>query len=205
MTANEDLDRIEHDWDHGHGIDARDLRALIAELRSTRASIGPDSHEGWCQTRRACDCGKHVQRPVVMKDDQTYCSCGRPWPCPMAAPIGPDSERAELIIANALKPGAYPQDTPIVCAAALRAAGLLPGPDDIVVSREDVATLVSGAPGRAIDYLNAAANLRAALSQPHPAQEQPPPFNPDVELIGNREGNKREVRIYRRDAQEQQT
>jgi hypothetical protein len=186
MTANEDLDRIEHDWDHGHGIDARDLRALIAELRSTRASIGPDSHEGWCQTRRACDCGKHVQRPVVMKDDQTYCSCGRPWPCPMAAPIGPDSERAELIIANALKPGAYPQDTPIVCAAALRAAGLLPGPDDIVVSREVLQRLYDVAQNTLPQlhayarhtgttftrYTEAVETVRAALSQPPPAQEQ---------------------------------
>jgi hypothetical protein len=31
----------------------------------------------------------------------------------------------------------------------------------------------------------------------------PPPFDPDVTLIGNREGNQREVRIYQHDAQRQ--
>jgi hypothetical protein len=63
---------------------------------------------------------------------------------------------------------------------ALRAAGLLPGPDDIVVSREalqdlldfsDPATQVEAARSR-LYPTRTRAILRAALSQPHPAQEQ---------------------------------
>ena len=28
----------------------------------------------------------HVERPVRLADGKTYCACGRPWPCPHAAP-----------------------------------------------------------------------------------------------------------------------
>jgi hypothetical protein len=45
--------------------------------------------------------------------------------------------------------------------------------------------------------------LAAALRASRTAVPVPPPFDPDVTLIGNREGNQREVRIYQRDAQRQ--
>jgi hypothetical protein len=45
--------------------------------------------------------------------------------------------------------------------------------------------------------------LAAALRASRTAVPVPPPFDPDVTLIGNREGNQREVRIYQQDARRQ--
>ena len=28
----------------------------------------------------------HTERPTRLADGKTYCACGRPWPCPHAAP-----------------------------------------------------------------------------------------------------------------------
>jgi hypothetical protein len=33
----------------------------------------------------------HVERPTRLADGKTYCACGRPWPCPHAAPDTPVS------------------------------------------------------------------------------------------------------------------
>jgi hypothetical protein len=98
--------------------------------------------------------------------------------------IGPDSERireAEQVIADALTE-VWTTDQhehwPEYIATALRAAGLLPGPDDIVVSREALKTVLGEQQlhpyGDEADCpeCSARATLRAALSQPHPAQEQ---------------------------------
>jgi hypothetical protein len=52
----------------------------------------------------------------------------------------------------------------------LRAAGLLPGPDDIVVSREALTTYLLSSDPHELEIANQI--LCAALSQPHPAQEQ---------------------------------
>jgi hypothetical protein len=88
----------------------------------------------------------------------------------------------EQVIAEALKPGACPIDTPIVVVSALRAAGLLPGPDTIAVNREALAHLLRhGAPDMAVTSLDDAARwddisdaLRAALSEsPAPKEQQP--------------------------------
>jgi hypothetical protein len=88
----------------------------------------------------------------------------------------------------------------------LRAAGLLPGPDTITVNREALRLLLRhGAPGvEDAGLWDAADALRAALSEPPAPKEQQPPFDPDLELMANREGNRREVRAYRRDAEKEQ-
>jgi hypothetical protein len=132
MTANEDdLDAIEAAIDT-HLVASKiapRLHALIAELRSSRASIGPDSREP--KNVECLQCGHWMRHHA-----ETGCQVvtgGIEWGsdylclCERKGAIGPDSERAELIIANALKPGAYPQDTPIAVAEVLRAAGLLRG------------------------------------------------------------------------------
>jgi hypothetical protein len=129
-----------------------------------------------------------------------------------AATPGPDSRDAEQIIADALYEDYWPSDDAretvdklaVMAAAALRAAGLLPGPDTITVPREALRLLLRhGAPGiEDAGLWDAADTLRAALSEPlAPKEQQPPPFDPDLELMANREGNRREVRAYRRDAQ----
>jgi hypothetical protein len=93
--------------------------------------------------------------------------------------IGPDSERireAEQVIADALTE-VWTTDQhehwPEYIATALRAAGLLPGPDDIVVSREALTELWDAwrfkRPFLAAPIAHC---IDAALSQPHPAQEQ---------------------------------
>jgi predicted RNA-binding Zn-ribbon protein involved in translation (DUF1610 family) len=89
---------------------------------------------------------------------------------------------AEQVIADAISSYEFPQDGEIheAIAAALRAAGLLPGPDDIVVSRKVVAEVLSADRNHSADELIGHADCltcaahrrlrRAALSQPHPAE-----------------------------------
>lgn len=38
----------------------------------------------------------HVERPTRLADGKTYCACGRPWPCPHAAPADPSAILAEI-------------------------------------------------------------------------------------------------------------
>lgn len=38
----------------------------------------------------------HVERPTRMKDGQTYCSCGSPWPCSRVVAVYPHA-RAEWL------------------------------------------------------------------------------------------------------------
>jgi hypothetical protein len=109
------------------------------------------------------------------------------------ASIGPDSEcirEAEQVLTFAFAdvkklpewmqvPALGRDMTPLgeLAVTALRAAGLLPGPDDIAVSREALAwvddhlrrtTRTPTAEKAAV-----MATIAAALSQPHPAQESP--------------------------------
>jgi hypothetical protein len=93
---------------------------------------------------------------------------------------------AEQVIAARLHVGCnYPYDeqgcpcrvTALVICSDLRTAGLLPSPDDIVVSREALQLMwrytcdhVARNPALGMPVLPP--DVRAALSQPHPAQEQ---------------------------------
>jgi hypothetical protein len=87
-----------------------------------------------------------------------------------AATPGPDSSDVEQIIADVVVPqfiGNYEMPPARLgerigelAAAALRAAGLLPGPDTITVNREDLQTYVYGLVG----WGAAQERLRAALS-----------------------------------------
>jgi hypothetical protein len=42
--------------------------------------------------------GEHIERPIRLAGGETYCSCGRPWPCPIAelADLEAELEPGEL-------------------------------------------------------------------------------------------------------------
>jgi hypothetical protein len=93
-----------------------------------------------------------------------------------------DAMTPEQIIADALYEDYWPGDEAretverlgVMAAAALRAKGLLPGPDDIVVSREALTELWDAWRfKRSVLSIETGRAIPAALSQPHPAQEQP--------------------------------
>jgi hypothetical protein len=162
MTANEDtrvdldaiIEKYRGNWtacltaSQAMNMALNDLDAVIAELRS-RASIGPDSE----RIRELIADSIHVCERIPCSNNWAGDHCVRRNEAVSAA------RRAE---------------------PALRAAGLLPGPDDIVVSREALRTVLSEQQlhpyGDEADCPECAARaiLRAALSQPHPAQEQTP-------------------------------
>jgi hypothetical protein len=95
------------------------------------------------------------------------------------ASIGPDSERVRYKIGDAIDRfvadrhpddlNLHDPDTVKVLSRAIRDA-LLPGPDDIVVSREALTTRLLSSDPHELEIANQI--LCAALSQPHPAQEQ---------------------------------
>jgi hypothetical protein len=138
---------------HAHRDDHQWVcRTIDAELRS-RASIGPDSER--IREFEADDLDAIEDKWLQQCGS---CDAGLPLSCSHPSE---DYRPVMLTLVTEIR-------------RLRRAAGLLPGPDDIVVSREALVHLWAMAeqgtrPEATCSGCNA---VRAALSQPHPAQEQ---------------------------------